>query len=159
MSTYEVLPPTSRVWIYQASQPFPEAERPLVKSKIEQFARQWVSHNRQLQAYGDLLHGQFVVLMVDESQAGASGCSIDSSVAFLKQLQSEYGLDLFDRLTFTYKDEDEVVTASREEFARRYQSGEINDHTPVFDTLISNKADFERAWVKPLGESWHKRMV
>jgi len=159
MTAYEILPDTTRVWVYQSNRPFPKEEQPMVKAKIQQFTQQWVSHNRQLRAHGDLLHGQFVVLMVDESQADASGCSIDSSVAFLKQLQQDYQLDLFDRMTFTYKQGDSVKTADRQLFAELYRKGEINDQTPVFDNLVSNKKDFDEQWVKPLGKSWHKRMV
>lgn len=156
---YQGLPGSTRIWIYQSSQPFNGEDVPHVKEYIRQFARSWVSHNLQLRAYGDLLHRRFVVLMVDESQAGASGCSIDKSVVFLKALQAEYGVDLFDRMKFSYLTEDEVHTVSRDEFAHLYAEGTIDDHTLVFDTLVNTKKDFEEKWIKPLGESWHKRMV
>lgn len=159
MYTYDSLPDTTRVWIYQANRPFEEKDIPGIREKVQAFAQSWVSHNRQLRALGDVLHRQFIVLMVDESQADASGCSIDKSVYFLKQLQAEYGVDLFDRMAFTYMDGDRVATAPRDEFARLYRQGRINDDTLVFDSLVSTKGDFGRAWLKPLGQSWHKRMV
>ncbi len=159
VATYEQLPDTSRVWIYQSSRPFNEEETDQLQSILTDFAQRWVSHNRQLRAFGGLFHRQFLVLMVDESQAGASGCSIDSSVHFMQGLESQFGVQLFDRMTFTYLDGDAVQTAGRDEFSQLYQAGKINDLTPVFDNLVSNKADFNAKWVKPLGESWHKRMV
>ena len=97
--------------------------------------------------------------MVDESLAGASGCSIDKSVHFIKQIEQHYGVDLFDRMTFTYKDGETVKSAPRMEFAELYKMGKINDATLVFDNLVKTKGDFTSNWVKPLGESWHKRMV
>lgn len=156
---YEELPANTRVWIYQSDTPFAEEDVQQVKSYIDQFARSWVSHNQQLRAYGDLLHDRFVLLMVDESQAGASGCSIDKSVAFLKALQAEYGVDLFDRMRFSYLADQEVQTVSRDEFVRLYEEGLIDDETLVFDTLVNTKEDFAEKWIKPLGKSWHKRMV
>lgn len=159
METLDHLSDSTRVWVYQSNQPFKAEDEDKVREYIQQFATQWVSHNRQLKAFGDLVHRQFVVLMVDESQAGASGCSIDSSVRFIKALQAEYQLDLFDRMTFTYLEGDAVKTANRDTFASLYQEGTINDDTLVFDTLVDNKAKFETAWIKPLGQSWHKRMV
>lgn len=153
------LPDTTRVWIYQSNQPIPDAAVPEVRQKIRSFADSWVSHNRALRSFGDLWHNRFVILMVDESQAGASGCSIDSSVHFLKSLQAEYGVDLFDRMVFTFRHGDEVISLKREDFARWYEEGKIDDETPVFDTLVNNKKDLETSWVKPLGKSWHKRMV
>lgn len=150
---------TARLWVYQANPPFPEEAIPEIEAALQRFAQQWVSHNRQLKATAEVLHNRFVLLMVDESQADASGCSIDSSVRFLKQLQAQYGVDLFDRMVFSYKDGEAVRTVNRDEFAALYEAGAIDDRTLVFDTLIDSKADFESGWLKPLGESWHKRLV
>lgn len=158
-TTYTMLPDTSRVWIYQSSRPFAADELPILRRHIEQFVESWVSHNRQLRAFGDVFHEQFIVLMVDESMAGASGCSIDKSVYFLKQIEQAYGVDLFDRMTFAYKEGDTMRTAPREEFAALYKQGKISDETVVFDNLVNNKGDFDQNWLKPLAKSWHKRMV
>ncbi|MCO6478624.1 MAG: hypothetical protein J5I94_18470 [Phaeodactylibacter sp.] len=159
MTTYDTLPDTTRAWVYQANRPFRDEDIPAIREKVRAFAQSWISHNRQLRAHADVLHNRFIVLMVDESQADASGCSIDKSVYFLKQLQAEYGVNLFDRMTFSYKDGEEVYTVPREEFARLYQEGRINDDTLVFDTLVNTKGALDENWLKPLSQSWHKRMV
>ncbi len=153
------LPETSRIWIYQSNRPFTAEELPLVKAQLDQFTKQWVSHSNQLTAIGKILHDRFIVLMVDESRAGASGCSIDSSVHFLKSLQSQFGVDLFDRMRFSYQDADNVHTVTRDEFAELYANGTINDNTLVFDTLVNSKKAFDEGWLKPLKNSWHARMV
>ncbi len=158
-SIYETLPASTRVWIYQASQPMDVTTASHVQAHLIQFTEKWVSHNQALRAIGLVYHQQFIVLMVDESQAGASGCSIDKSVHFLQLLEQEYQLNLFDRMRFTFMDDGQVQTAARDEFARLYQEGKINDETLVFDNLVNNKGDFDAQWLKPLGESWHKRMV
>ena len=159
MTTYDILPDTTRVWIYQAQQALPANKIAEIRQHIANFTTSWVSHNNQLRAFGDIYHDQFIVLMVDESLAGASGCSIDKSVHFIKQIEQHYGVDLFDRMTFTYKDGETVKSAPRMEFAELYKMGKINDTTLVFDNLVKTKGDFAANWVKPLGESWHKRMV
>ncbi len=159
MTTYDILPDTTRVWIYQAQQALPADKIAEIRQHIANFTTSWVSHNNQLRAFGDIHHQQFIVLMVDESLAGASGCSIDKSVRFIKQIEQHYGIDLFDRMTFTYKDGEVVKSAPRMEFAELYKTGKINDETLVFDNLVKTKGDFDANWVKPLGESWHKRMV
>ena len=159
MTTYDTLPDTARVWIYQSDRPFKEEDIPEIRQELQHFARGWVSHNKQLRAHAEVLHNRFLVLMVDEGQAGASGCSIDSSVYFLKQMQAKYGVNLFDRMSFSYQQEDKVYTVHREEFARLYQEGQINDDTMVFDTLVNTKGALENSWLKPLAKSWHHRMV
>ena len=154
------LSPSSRVWIYASDKPFADADVPAIRTKLQYFAQQWVSHNRQLMADADVLHNRFVVLMVDESQADASGCSIDKSVAFLKALQAEYGVDLFNRMIFSYQDASGVVNSvDRETFARLYATEQINENTLVFDPLVTTKADLDQSFVKKLGQSWHKRMI
>ncbi|GAB5551239.1 MAG: hypothetical protein Sapg2KO_08300 [Saprospiraceae bacterium] len=156
---YGVLPDTTRVWIYQSNRPFTAEESKEITLMAQQFAQRWVSHSQQLKAYATLLHDRFLILMVDESNAGASGCSIDSSVAFVKALQAQYEVNFFDRMRFSFKDGDEVKTLSRADFSQWYQNGKINDQTMVFDTLVKNKAELDQNFVRPLKESWHARMV
>ena len=157
--SYKTLSDTSRVWIYQSNRPFTAQELVALQPAVKRFASQWVSHNQQLRAFAHVFHEQFIVLMVDESFAGASGCSIDSSVHFVKQIEGAFQVDLFDRMTFTFKDGEEIKTAHREQFAELFRNGKIDGDTLVFDNLVKTKKEFEDAWIKPLNSSWHKRMV
>ncbi|MBI5913818.1 MAG: hypothetical protein HY842_00435 [Bacteroidetes bacterium] len=159
MSDFQTLPASTRVWIYQSNRPFRAEDVPQLKEQVDRFAQNWVSHNRQLRAHGDVLHGQFVVLMVDESLADASGCSIDKSVYFLKQVENAYGVDLFDRMTFTWMDGDKVKTADSTTFSKLYSEGKITGDTLVFDNLVQTKGELEEKWLKPLNQSWHRRFV
>src|SRR5690606_15223232 len=143
---YQQLPPQTRVWVYQSNRPFSEATAAALRGQIQQFVTQWTSHNHALQAWGDLLHHRFIVLMVDESQAGASGCSIDKSVAFIKAIEQAAGVDMFDRFNFAYKSAGEVLSASREEFEQLFKNGKINTDTVVFNNLVQTKAEFEANW-------------
>lgn len=159
MIGYESFSDQSRVWIYQSKRMFTDVEAESLRQSLKSFAENWVSHNRQLNAFADVFHNRFIILMVDESHAGASGCSIDSSVAFLKKVEEHFQTDLFDRMHFTLRLNGENVNLDREQFAEWYASGKINDETLVFDNLVNNKKDFTDAWLKPLGNSWLKRMV
>jgi len=156
---YDTLSDSSRVWIYQSSRPFSSEEEADLKGLLENFAQRWVSHNQQLLAHALIKHHQFIILMVDESQAGASGCSIDKSVHFLKQLEERYEIDLFDRMTFAFEYNGAIKTANREEFTQMYQQGELSDETLVFNNLVKNKAELDHGWKIPLGRSWHKRLI
>jgi len=153
------LPDNARVWVYQADRPFPSDTVPAVRASVQQFVEKWISHNRRLRAYGDVLHDRFVVLMVDESLADASGCSIDSSVYFLKGLQQTYGVDLFDRMRFSYLEGEEVHTVDRATFEQRYREGKITEETLVFDPLVSTKGALDRQFIRPLKDSWHMRLL
>lgn len=152
-------PDASRVWIYQGNKPMPVDEIGTLNARIIDFSRQWTSHNRQLRATGGLLHDMFVVLVSDESQAGASGCSIDTSVRFVRQLGEEYEIDFFDRLNFAYLHDEEVHRLHRDQIADAYRDQRITDDTLFFDNLVKDKGEFLKRWVTPFGESWLKRFA
>ncbi|MEL7222705.1 MAG: hypothetical protein AAGJ93_15395 [Bacteroidota bacterium] len=156
---FSELSPTTRLWIYQANEPFATADLPAIEASLQSFASEWVSHNNQLKTAAAVLHDRFVVLGVDESRVGASGCSIDSSVRFLKSLGAQYQRDLFDRMRFSYESNGSVYTVSKEEFEKRYASGEIHDETIVFDPLVNTVDGLRTNFRKPLKESWHARFV
>jgi hypothetical protein len=159
MDSFQHFPAETRIWVYQSNKPFPTDIIPQLKDAVNRFAQNWVSHNRQLRAHGDILHDRFILLAVDETSADASGCSIDKSVHFLKQLEKEMDVDLFDRMTFAWKEGDEIKTAGNETFAELFRQGKISPETLVFDNLVKTKGELEEKWLKPLNQSWHKRFV
>ena len=136
-----------------------DAEVAEIQQKINLFTKEWVSHSQALSASGNVLHHRFILLMVDENQAGASGCSIDSSVRFLQDLGMEYATDFFDRLNFAYLEGEQVKTAHKDDFAVLYSQGKINDDTIVFNNLVKDAEEMKMKWQIPLKDSWHKNFV
>ena len=91
--------PSSRVWYYLADRTFDGTESDYIQSKIDEFVNvHWKSHGAKLDATGILLHNQLIALSVDDNSLGASGCSIDSSVKFIKELGTELKVDFFNRM-------------------------------------------------------------
>ena len=155
----ESLPDSARVWIYQSSRPFTENDITVLRSQINGFVGEWTAHSQQLTAAGDVLFEHFIVLAVDEQQAGASGCSIDKSVYFIKSLENQYQTALFERMNFAYLDDGEVRVVPSSEFSKRYTEGGLSDDSLVFDNLVQSIGDMKKGWVKPLANSWHKRFT
>ncbi len=158
-TTVNAMSPASRVWVYHSSRPFTDQEKLGLTEDLQTFATQWAAHQIPLTADALILHDRFIVMMVDENLIGASGCSIDASVHFLQKLAQKYNLDLFNRMLFAALIDGEIKSISKPEFVQLYQDKEINDQTMVFDTLVPTKEKLEDEFVKPLGESWHRRMV
>jgi hypothetical protein len=152
------LPDNSKVWVYQSSREFTVEETQAINKLIKQFTANWTSHKLAVPADGAVLYNRFVVLMVDESEAGVGGCSIDSSVRFIKDVQDKYNTDFFDRLSVAYKVGEQVKLASKPEFEEQIAKGEVTDETIVFNNLIATKADLLSKWEIPLKESWHARV-
>ena len=155
----EEFSPKSRVWVYQSSRLFSLSEALELEDKLNDFASQWVSHGDKVLAYANLFFGQFVVLMADETQAGVSGCSTDSSVRFIKSLQGQYGVELFNRtaLAFLVKDKVQVIPMNQLNYA--YQNGFINNDTLYFNNLVQTKEELVSNWIIPIKESWLARKL
>src|SRR4051812_18331458 len=100
--------PNSRVWIYQSSRLFSLSEVLDLEPLLENFAGQWKSHGDEVRAYAGLFFGQFLVFMADESDTRVSGCSTDSSVRFVKQLEQQFGVDFFNRTNLAFIRKDKV---------------------------------------------------
>jgi hypothetical protein len=150
----------SRVWLYQANRELTYDEIDQLRPAIFNFVSEWSSHKVNVPAYGNIFHKRFIGFFADESQMhGVSGCSIDSSVQFIRQISSHLNVDFFDRLQFAYLDGEEVKTVHQSEMKKLYENNNIDDETLFFDNLVSNKADFLEYWLKPLKSSWHNRMI
>lgn len=153
-----LLPSNSRVWVYQSVKKFADSESAVVAEKIKQFVSQWTSHKVGIVGDGFILYDRFVVLMADEEQTQASGCSIDSSVRFIKNLEKEFKTNFFDRWNIAYKKEREVLSCNISDFGKLVESGEVHDETIVFNNLVQTKKDFETLWQIPYKNSWLKNI-
>jgi len=152
-------PDHSRVWIYASDKEIPEALIWDVNNKIYSFSQQWISHQKALRATGGLLHGYFLILVVDQQANQAGGCSIDESVRFIQNLGASYQLDFFNRNLFYYLKESSVKTISRSELLNAEIPVDINQDTLFFDNLVMDKISFQKNWLKPLKDSWHSKFI
>lgn len=93
-------PETAKVWLYQSDRAFTTAEKITIEKQLSDFINEWAAHGTKLKAQGELVGDFHIVLAVDERVYGASGCSIDTSVRFIKSLGDQFGIDFFNRMNF-----------------------------------------------------------
>ena len=148
----------SRVWIYQSDRQLSDEETNEVQQYLDGFTAQWTAHNSHLKAKAEIRYNRFLILIVDESQAGASGCSIDKSVNFMKQLEQQFHINLFDRFNLAYKHGDEVLSIPRHEFEALIKEGKINKDSIVYNNLVQTLGELQTNWEVPFKDSWHIRL-
>ncbi len=141
--------PNSRIWIYQANRILNDQEATQINELASQFVATWNSHGAQLVADIELLNNLHLVVSVDESHKDASGCSIDSSVRFVKALEEQFNLDFFDRMLIAYKDMDVVKLVKANQL-----NGQLNGESLVFNNLIEKRAQLENDWLVPAKNTW-----
>lgn len=151
--------PGSRVWVYQSSRLFSLSEAFEVEDLLKKFTESWLSHGSPIKGAAYLFFGQFIILMADESATGVSGCSTDTSVRLIKEMEQRFGVSLFDRLSlaFVIKDKVELLPLSQLPYA--VKNGFINGDTLYFNNLVQTKEELEKNWIIPVKESWLAKKV
>lgn len=140
------LPGNSRVWIYSSNRPFDGTESNFIQESINEFIDSWAAHGKGLRAEGKLIEDRFIVIAADESMVSASGCSIDSSVRFIKGLQDQLNNNFFDRLKLTITNGQEL---------RQIHISNLTDFPDwyLYDPMIADLETFRNAFLKPVSES------
>jgi hypothetical protein len=139
----------ARIWIFQADRELNVTEITKIENALSSFLLNWNAHGTVLSAAFEVRNAFHLIIALDESKAGASGCSIDSLTREVKELGSQLGIDFFNRMLVVYK----VGGAFK-----------INHHLNVpreagvfyFDNTLQRLGDLRISWERPLGDGWLK---
>jgi len=151
--------PDSRVWIYQSSRLFTMSEALAIEDLLNDFTDKWLSHGTPVKGAGYLFFGQFIIIMADEKATGVSGCSTDSSVRLIKDIEQRFGVNMFDRTTlaFVVKDKVQLLPLSQLQYA--FDNRFIGSHTLYFNNLVQTMAELENNWLVPIKDSWLSKKI
>ncbi len=151
------MPDNARVWIYQSDKYLSEQESEKILEQAESFLTQWSAHGSGLKSSAKIFHNRFVVLFLDEDHTQASGCSIDSSVNFIKSIGAELGINFFDRTKVAFLIDNEIYIESMSNLKERVSEGVIEGNTLVFNNLVGNKKELLQKWSVPASDTWLSR--
>jgi hypothetical protein len=149
----------SRVWVYQSSRLFSLGEALQIEDLLNHFVENWKSHGTPVKGFGTLFFGQFIILMADERATGVSGCSTDSSVRLIKEIEQLYKVSMFDRqnLAFVLKEKIELLPLSQLQYA--FDNGFVSSDTLYINNLVQTKEELENNWLIPVKESWLAKRI
>jgi hypothetical protein len=154
---FNQLPASARIWIYQAHRPFTTSEEQALLPLLQQFATEWTSHGRALEASAAILHRQFLVIGLNEAVAGASGCSIDASVRFVRQIEEQFELELLDKSRMAFLLNSQVLLMTRAELKQAVEQGQVAPTTLYFDNTVATQAQLLAHWPAPAATTWLAR--
>jgi len=144
----------SRVWIYQCNRMFMMSEALHIESLLEDFVENWKSHGASVKGYANLFFGQFFVIMADEKATSVGGCSTDSSVRMIKEIEKLYSVNMFDRLSMAFLVKDKVEMLPLPQLQYAIEKGFIAPDTIYFNNLVQTKKDWLQKWMVPAKASW-----
>ena len=154
---FENLPEDSKIWIYQSNRKFSDDEMTEIENDLKSFIENWSAHGIVLEASYLLKYNRFIILAVNQEVQKATGCSIDSSVAFIQKLEQKYQVDLLDKMNVTFKNGEHIAHKSLIDFKRMAKEKAVTANTIVFNNLVNSIEEFNENWEVPAGESWHSR--
>lgn len=151
--------PHSRVWIYQSSRIFTISEALDIEDKLNEFAKNWKSHGTPVKGAAYMFFGQFIILMADETATGVSGCSTDSSVRLIKEIEQTYKVNMFDRTMLSFVIRDKIQQLPMAQVSYAFQNGFLNGDSLYFNNTVQTKRELEDAWIIPVKDSWLAKKI
>ena len=149
----------SKVWIYQSNRLFLISEALQIEEMLEAFVGNWKSHGAPVKGYANLIFGQFIVILADETATSVGGCSTDSSVRVIKEIGHKYNVQLFDRqtLAFVVKEKIQLLPLSQLNYAATNEF--IHAETLYFNNTVLTKKELLNDWIIPIKQSWLSKRI
>ena len=149
----EQMPDHSRVWVYQANRPFSASETQAIENYLAPALTQWAAHGAGLNASFEIRFQQVIVIAVDETVNAASGCSIDASTRWFKEMGAELGIDFFDRSTAVV--DGDVVTLIP--LTALKNSPTLTPSKNVIPLQTESLGAYRSGWLQRADTTWLKR--
>ena len=146
--------PDSRVWIYQSNRTFTSTEATEIKLLLNEFASNWTSHGAKVKGFGTVILDTFILFLADETATGVSGCSTDSSVKLVKEIEKKFDVELFNRQRMAFWVDENIFQIPLNELKSALDNQVISTDTLYFNNTILSKKELEHNWITVLNTSW-----
>jgi hypothetical protein len=157
---FNEMPERARIWVYPCSRALTDAEVHDVNIRIAAFVKDWLSHQRVVEGSGMVLNHRFIVLTADEVNVDVSGCSIDSSVRFIKDIEKTFGIQCFERTHLYFLNEGGTVdTVDFRDIKDAWEKGTLHEGTLIFNLQASCVEDLKANWMIPILRSMYSRFL
>jgi len=153
---FDALPDDARVWVFASESPLEEDSSRRLLDEVDRYLAQWRAHGQPLTCARTWRDDRFLTVGVDQTDAYASGCSIDGLFRALQALRPVLGASLVGGRLVHYRDgRGAIRSASREEFAELGAKGAVTAATRVFDPTVATVAEWRERFETDAGQSWH----
>ena len=157
--SFNLLPPNAKVWIYQSDSNLSSKDVELIEKEVKLFLNNWSSHNKEIESSYEIRYNRFLIIGLNENINSASGCSIDKSVNFIKNLQSILKVNFLNRLNVAYKIGNEINSISLLEFQNMIRENKLSKDSIVYNNMIDTKKLYLNSWETTIENSWHKKFL
>ena len=157
---FQSLPPSARLWVFAAERPVTGSAAQRLLSAVDEHLDRWNAHGAPLTCAREWTENRFLAIGVDQSTAGASGCSIDGLFRILKNMETELATPLVGGGTVYYRDPaGPIVAVSRDEFSELAADGAVRADTHVFDLTVATVDEWKERFETETARSWHANLL
>jgi hypothetical protein len=149
----EQMPDHSRVWVYQANRPFTESETQAIQDYLAPALTQWAAHGAGLNASFEIRFQQVIVIAVDETVNAASGCSIDASTRWFKEMGANLGIDFFDRSTAVVEGDELTLIP----LAGLKNNPKLTPTAQIIPLQTESLGAYRAGWLQTANNTWLQR--
>ena len=135
--SFDALADHSRVWIYQSNKYLSEEQTSEIAQELGRFLAQWAAHGQGLAAGFEIRYNRFIIIGLNQDQQAATGCSIDSQVHFIQEIEKKYNIDLLDKMNVAFRQGEFVNYKPLVDFKQMLKQGAVGKKTIVFNNLYA----------------------
>ena len=159
LPTFKELSQTSRVWVFQSSKELTNEWVALISKELNNFLQDWAAHGKDLFASFEVRFNRFIIIAVDENIAGATGCSIDKMMKEIQSIDLKFNLNLLDRMKVAYRDGEQIIEVSVNEFSTLLKEGRATAETMVFNNTIQSLEELNTNWETQVKNCWVSNLL
>ena len=145
---FNTIPEESRIWIYAADHKLTNDQESCILKSISDHLQNWEAHKVPLTAGVTILENHFIVIALDETKNGASGCSIDTLQNKIQNLEKDLSISLLNRLNVFCRIDNEIECIPTLKLADN-----ANQDTLFYDLTIQKKSELD-SYLKSISEGW-----
>jgi hypothetical protein len=158
--SFSSLPESARVWVFAADRPLASPQADMLLGEVDAYLAEWRAHGQPLTVAREWRDDRFLTVAVDQTDAYASGCSIDGLFRALRALETRLGAGLVGGGRVHFRDETGAIrTVTRDEFSRLGESGVVNRRTRVFDPTVATAGEWRERFETDAAHSWHAAVL
>ncbi len=152
---FKNLPDNSRIWVYASEQSINTETQLEIGHTLENFLNEWSHHGNSLTSSYKFFQNRFLVVGIDQSFNPTGGCSIDKLQNLILKIDSNYGLNFFERMN-VYVQLSEKINCFHA--SKLKDNTNINSQTLFYNLNISTKKELNTLLI-PIKDGWCSRYL
>ena len=156
---FNQLPDDARIWMFSIVGDISEDTLIQMKKELKVFISEWTSHSATLEASAEWWQDNYLIISLDESKYGASGCSIDKLLRFIQKLEADYKISLLVKSKIGILQGETMKYEDLPAIKHMISNGMLNKNAMYGDTTIASKRELRYHFLKPLHEGWLAKKI